>query len=46
MKSGLSKTKIEITGRMTPRGADRVGAINAVSFLVLVIGGIAYMLIN
>ena len=46
MKSGISKTKIEITGRMTSRGADRVGVINAVSFLILVIGGIAYLLMN
>ena len=46
MKGEISRAKIEITGRMTPRGADRVAAIYAASFLVIAIGIATYLLIR
>ena len=46
MKSRASKARIEITGRMTPRGADRVAAIYAASVLVVAVGVVIYLLIR
>lgn len=46
MNSGSSKARIEISGRMTSRGADRVATIYAASILVLSVGVVLLLLVR